>query len=169
MGHYRKNVLTLFLTNQCNCACKYCYLGEHHAHISKRTIDLDFARIGIQDFFSNTNSRSIRFFGNGEPTLELDLMKEIYIIAEELAENHLVSEIQTNGVFGKDVCEWLSDHITTIWISCDGSPVVQDYYRTLKNGRPTSGIVTNSISTLVRMGHKRIGVKRIGIRNTGIQ
>jgi hypothetical protein len=40
-------------------------------------IGLRFAKKGIGDFFAQFESRTIRFFAAGEPTLELGLVKEI--------------------------------------------------------------------------------------------
>ncbi len=159
MGHFRKHVITVFLTNQCTCACRYCYVGQQYSNRVPRVIDIDFARVGIKDFFQDCDTKRIRFFADGEPTVEFGLMKEIYIIAERLAGGQLEAEIQTNGVFTEKVCEWLCEYMTTIWISCDGPPYIHDHYRQLRDRTSTSSIVERTIRRLSVMGHKQIGIR----------
>lgn len=74
MGHVRKQMMSFFVTTQCNMACRYCYTYGSEIKEEDRTIDLEFVQKGIDDFFRDYPSRTIRFYGAGEPTLELDLM-----------------------------------------------------------------------------------------------
>lgn len=93
------------------------------------SMDLDFAYAGLVDFFNSSNSRTIRFFGSGEPTLEFDRMKKIWLLAKKLAGDDLKVELETNGYFNNDAASWINEHVDYLWISCDGWPEIQDKQR----------------------------------------
>lgn len=140
------------MTDACNMRCSYCYLGDKksrpHDPNTKR-IDLDFAKRGLEDFFDQSQSRSIRYFGAGEPTLEFKRMQQIQKYAIDLAGDELYTELQTNGSFGKEVAEWCSKNVDIIWISMDGIPEIHDYCRKTINGENTSHIIERNIKFLV--------------------
>jgi len=75
MSHSRKDCITFFMTTQCNLECDYCYLKE--TKLPKESINVDFAKIALRDYFEKNSSRHIRFFGAGEPTLEFKKIVEI--------------------------------------------------------------------------------------------
>lgn len=161
MAHYRKKCISLLMTTKCNLACSYCYLGN--CIEDAQTIDVEFARRGIRDFFETSGSYHIRFFGAGEPTLELAKIKDLLGFAKELAGDKLIAEIQTNGVFSADTASWLVENIDIIWISCDGPPNVQDYLRSTGNGGKTSPIIERNIAIML---DSQIKQNIIGIRST---
>ena len=53
MAHLRKQCVTLLMTSECNLDCTYCYLRDCRPR-EIQSIDLDFAKQGIQDFFSSS-------------------------------------------------------------------------------------------------------------------
>jgi uncharacterized protein len=163
MGHFRKNCISFLMTNACNMRCSYCYLGDKrsmpHDERSQR-IDLDFAKKGLEDFFSQSDSRSIRYFGEGEPTLEFERMKQIQAYAEEIAGGDLVAELQTNGFFGMEVAKWCKENLDIIWISMDGIPDIHDIHRKTIDGMGTSYIIERNIKFLANNG------LTVGIRST---
>jgi len=109
------------------------------------SIDLNFAKEGIKDYFSSSKSRHIRFFGAGEPTLEFEKIKELRNFAYEICGDELVVEIQTNGIFNTTVSSWLADNVNIVWISHDGVPDVHDLFRKTKGGKPTSAAIEKNI------------------------
>jgi radical SAM protein with 4Fe4S-binding SPASM domain len=115
MAHYRKQQITFLLTNKCNFNCDYCYVNKHPNDIKK--LDIEFAKCGLNDFFNSNQSKEIRFFAEGEPTLEFSLMKEIKDYAYSLAGDKLKVELQTNGFFSQRIAEWISQNVNIIWIS----------------------------------------------------
>lgn len=148
MAHCRKRQLTVFVNNRCNLGCRYCYDGANDLICTKKkTIDLNFVKCGIIDFFKSYSSRQIRFFANGEPTLELDLIKKIIKFALSKDQN-CTFELQTNGFFSENIAKWIGKNINIVWISCDGIPEVQNYYRPTKIRGVTSSIVKNNIKFL---------------------
>ena len=76
MAHVRKKMISFFLTTKCNLDCRYCYTNK--SDYTHQSLDFEFAKLGINDFSKSYNSKHIRFFGAGEPTLEFDLMKKIW-------------------------------------------------------------------------------------------
>lgn len=159
MAHCRKECVSLFMTTECNLDCSYCYVEDHgHEH----SINLDFAKRGIIDFFANSRSRHIRFYAAGEPTMEYRKIKAIQKFAFKLAGNRLKSEIQTNGVFGDNIARWLAHAVDIIWISCDGPPHIQDTLRPGLDGGKTSAIIEKNVAIMLNESTK----SRVGIRAT---
>ena len=146
MAHCRKTQLSIFLTHRCNLRCIYCYVGEKERE--KLVIDYEFVKRGILDFFQNYDSREIRFFATGEPTLEFGLMRKIRDYAFKQAEGDCRFELQTNGFFSTKIAKWIGENIDIVWISCDGPPEIQNYYRPTPGGRPSSDIVEKNIRYL---------------------
>ena len=135
MPHCNKKMISFFLTTKCNLCCRYCYNAKERNEIEEKTIPipLEIAKKGIDWYFSNNESRHIRFYGPGEPTQEFDKLKSI----TEYAKSHknrgedVTVEIQTNGVFSEEVRNWMLDNINIMWVSFDGMRDIQDYYRPL--------------------------------------
>lgn len=160
VAHYRKDCISILMTTRCNLSCNYCYLQA--SSLDEQSIDLEFAKQGIRDFFTKKESRHIRFFGAGEPTLEFNKIVTIKNFASELAGDDLVVEIQTNGVFSTKVARWLAKNANIIWISCDGPPDIQNYLRPTKGGKKTSHILERNILILQNESVNAV----VGIRAT---
>lgn len=128
MPHCNKQMISFFLTTKCNLRCVYCYNSEERAEVEEKSLPLEIAKAGIDEFFENSSSRHIRFYGPGEPTMEFDLMRHIVEYAKEKDENVSV-EVQTNGAFSQKVREWILGNLNIVWISFDGTPYIQDKQR----------------------------------------
>lgn len=147
MAHCRKTQLSIFLTHKCNLRCAYCYVGEKEQ--DKSVIDFKFVQRGILDFFQKYDSKEIRFFANGEPTLEFKLMKQIKDWVCEQTGDDCRFELQTNGFFSTKTAKWIGENIDIVWISCDGPSEIQNFYRPTLAGRPSADIVEKNIQYLV--------------------
>lgn len=159
MGHYRKNAITFFINEVCNMQCVYCTVRSTVAQKKPRTIDLDFARRGIDDFFRDTDSRALRLFSNGEPTLEFGVMKEIVRYAESKAGDALFVELQTNGYFREEIAEWIAEHVDLLWISLDGPEDIQDSQRPLLTRKGSFQVIDRNIQLIRRAGGTTIGLR----------
>jgi len=137
----------IFPTTGCNLRCVYCY--ARGGEVRK---DLSFEIFKKATDFVNEHSSkqiSVIFHGGGEPTLNFKLLRKIkkYLDTELNAEKTFV--LQTNGVFSKEVREWVVDNIDHISLSCDGPPEIQDLQRPLKGGGRSSKIVEDNIRYFV--------------------
>lgn len=153
MAHCKKNCISFLLTSNCNLNCIYCYAKESHA--KEKTLNVNFAKKAIDDFYNQFGHVYSRFFGEGEPTLEIEKIKDIMEYCKKFTK--VKSELQTNGFFNENICKWIGENINIVWISCDGPEEIQDYYRPTVNNTKSSIIVERNIKYLA----KRV---KLGIR-----
>lgn len=149
MPHMNKQMASFFLTTRCNLKCIYCYNREERSQLTEETLPLEIAKAGVDYFFSNSESRHIRFYGPGEPTQAFSLMKDIVNYAKQIAGESLTTELQTNGCFSLDVRSWILNNINIIWVSFDGTPNIQNYNRPCANGKPSAPIIENNVKWLI--------------------
>lgn len=138
--------------------CLYCYLNENGER-SKQTIDVNFAKKGIEDFFKDNEHPAIRFFAEGEPTLALKEMIEIKEYADQISNHQAVYELQTNGLFNISTAEWIRENINIVYISMDGPPDIHDKLRVSTNGMGTSEYLRRNIVILKKNPHLQLGVR----------
>lgn len=158
MGHFRKRMISIFMTSTCNMKCMYCYLEKNEGNLA-RVIDVQFAKRGIEDFFLDNEEPAVRFFAEGEPTLAFKEMVEIKEYADRLSKHRAIYELQTNGMFGRSVAEWIRDNINIVFISLDGPPDIQDALRVTKGGLGTSDILEKNIRILQENPKLQLGIR----------
>ena len=160
MAHVRKQMISFFMTTRCNLNCIYCYTPKYKdIREEDKTIDLDFAYKAIDDFFRDNPSRYIRFYGIGEPTLEIAKIKKIKEYANNLAGDSLYVELQSNGCFPVDTREWIAENVNWLWISCDGPAKIHDKQRPFVGGGGTSAKVVENIRALQGSKTLTVGVR----------
>ena len=163
MSYCKKKCISLFLTEDCNLDCKYCYCKSDRK--KSKPMDMEFIKCAIDDFYKQYGTIYLRFFADGEPTLELDVIKKSIEYAREKDENSIF-ELQTNGFFNEQVCKWLGENIDIIWISFDGTSDIQDYYRPALNGKKSSPVVERNIRYLTGIEGIKVGVRiTVGNKN----
>ncbi len=178
MPHCNKKMLSFFITTKCNLCCRYCYNAKERNAIKEQTISLDFAKAGIDWYFNNNKSRHIRFYGPGEPTQEFEIMKAITEYAQQHHNNgeRVTVELQTNGIFNKDVCKWILKNVNIVWMSFDGMPEIQDYnrpinpiYSSIFNNCKSSEIMERNVREIISNSDKNIMVgARVTITDNNI-
>ena len=166
MSHSRKEMISFYLTTRCNLDCIYCYTNKNSDAHAQQRLDYEFARVGIDDYYQTGLAHHVRFFGAGEPTLELSLLRKILGYAKE-KDSRTTSELQTNGCFGRDTALWIAENIDIVWISSDGLPEIQNYYRPMKDGSRSSEILMQNIKFLSENSKGMTGV-RTTITNTNV-
>lgn len=173
MSHCNKKMLSFFLTTKCNLCCRYCYNAKERHAIEEKTLPLEIAKAGIDWYFANNDSRHIRFYGPGEPTQEFELLKEItsYAKAHSKGGEKVTVEIQTNGVFTPDICEWVLNNVNIIWMSFDGMKDVQSYNRPLNplysytfGNRSSADVLEDNVEWLIK--NKKKSNLMVGARVT---
>lgn len=165
MGHCRKDICTIVLTNKCNLNCSYCWVSKTPHDFPKKVIDLEFAKRGILDYYKQTGSNYIGFFASGEPTLELDMMKEIVEYTKDLIGDIKV-ELQTNGVFNENVFKWISKNVNILWVSADGPIEINDLNRKARNGIGSGIVIEKNIKKLIEYINTTDSKLLVGIRST---
>lgn len=159
MPHCNKKMLSFFLTTRCNLCCRYCYNAKERNEIKEYTIPLEIAKSGVDWYFSENESRHIRFYGPGEPTQEFERLKEItaYAKSHPNGGEKVTVEIQTNGVFTEDVRNWALENFNIMWMSFDGMKDVQEYNRPLNpcyskvfNNKSSADILEDNVRWLIQ-------------------
>lgn len=159
LSHVKKEMLSIFVTTKCNLKCNYCYTNKNTNDHKSQTILLDFVKRGIDDYFSTEYVRHIRFFGAGEPTTEFNLIKKIHEYAEIKSNGVASFEIQSNGVFTEEIALWVGRNIDTIWISCDGTPDIQDKHRPCSDNKKSSPIIEKNIRLIRGLKNSMVGIR----------
>ncbi len=137
---------TLCITQKCNLACSYCYIGKRNESMS-----LETAKSIVDFIFNNTpkgEKIDIGFFG-GEPFTEFELIKTI----TGLVKNHssyqdynVQFDIVSNGTFfSKDIVDFIKENNVGFCISCDGPDFLQDMHRRYADGTTCSKLVESNI------------------------
>jgi uncharacterized protein len=158
MSHDKKEMISFYITTRSDLDCIYCYTDKNSEEHKHQTLSLDFAKVGIDDYYLTDYEKHIRFFGAGEPTIKLELIKEILFYAKK-KNAKTTSEIQTNGCFSESTGKWLGENIDIIWISSDGIPVFQNYYRPFYGGKKSSDILERNIKYLTSQGKGVTGIR----------
>lgn len=152
-------MISFFVTTNCNLDCIYCYTNKKEDDHKNHVLDFEFAKVGINDYFSSGYSKHIRFQGAGEPTTSIDLVKKILLYAKESTQEEVTSEIQTNACFSDEIAMWIAQNIDNIWASCDGLPVIQNRNRPFLGGGGSSEIFERNIKYLVTHARKMVGIR----------
>ena len=150
------------LTNKCNLSCKYCWVHWENNVGQNQILDLDFAKKGLEDFYNETGLNYIGFFAAGEPTLEMNLINEIYDHAKHVM-GEVKVELQSNGFFNFETLDWIYNHVNILWISADGP--LNDKYRLTKNEKGSNHIIERNINKLASLNKENNKVS-VGIRST---
>lgn len=147
----------LNITNNCNLACKYCFVQQKPQYMTKEIAfkSIDFVATNLLkkrelEPRDNLNGADVTFFG-GEPTL---LWEEIIIptvlYAEEKYPNLIHFSITTNGTLLDDQkIEFLKEHYIPILLSIDGNKEVQDFNRPSKDNTSSFDKVSKNIPKIL--------------------
>ncbi len=137
---------TLFVTQQCNLACDYCYIDK-----KKTVMPLPTAEKIMEFVFAHAakdENIEIGFFG-GEPLLEFDRIKEITDMIhrhKSFDAKRVNISIVTNGtIFSEEIAEFLKEKKIVLCVSCDGPAAVQDVHRHFPNGAGSSALVEKNL------------------------
>ena len=158
MTHVKKEMLSFFVTTECNLDCSYCYTNKgNHKH---QTIDFEFAKLGMDEYFQTNYRKRIRYQGAGEPTCKFGLMKKIRDYAYSIVGDKLSLEIQTNGVFEQSIRDWLCENVDVIWVSFDGLPEMHDQHRReYKTNKPTAKRIEKNVRYLTKNCSGMTGIR----------
>lgn len=137
---------TLFLTQRCNLACAYCYVGKGAGamplELAERIVDFAFHHTPADEEID------LGFFG-GEPLLEFPLLQAVTRHVERhpgYDASRVKLSVVTNGTLvTREILEFLRRHRVGTIVSCDGPPAVHDRCRRLAGGGGSSALVEDGI------------------------
>jgi uncharacterized protein len=142
---------TLAVTQRCDLACDYCYIGKNDS-----VMLLSTAKKIIDFIFENDPENEkidIGFFG-GEPLLEFALIRKITDLIQthkSFDPNRVILSVVTNGtIFSKEIVDFFMKKNIVVSISCDGPPFIQDAFRHFPDGRRSSNIVEKNIKNMLK-------------------
>lgn len=134
------DTVILFLTNQCNLRCNYCYAnsGEYPA----KRMEWETAKASIDRVWNNVTEKkmpslTLGFHGGGEPTMNWDILTRsvdyIYEIkGQSTLELHIAGAF--NGCWTPEQGEYIIKKFTEASISLDGLPAIQNRQRPAAGG-----------------------------------
>jgi uncharacterized protein len=125
------------LTHDCNLRCPYCFSGDKFARAmtvetGKRTAEF------VIDYAKQHEQRAVFSFFGGEPMMAWDVLKEVVLHAEQVAEAAGVTAIfrmNTNGLLIKDEhLAFFEEHDLIFILSIDGNQAMHDAERVTESG-----------------------------------
>lgn len=136
-------VVSIWVTNDCNMHCDYCYVGEKGI-LNLSLQDYDY----IETFIYRAHERNkedniyIKFFG-GEPLLNFEFLK--YFIEHFKSENVIYS-VTTNGtLLTGEKLDFLVKNNVELFVSVDGGEKIHDNHRKLKSGIGSWNVIKKNL------------------------
>lgn len=143
--------LTIFLTENCNLRCSYCYEYETK-NIQDTSLDFASFKKHLSYFINNyviKDRLNITFFG-GEPLLKYDLIKQIiaYCKKIELGNNYKITfSITTNGTLLDDEkIEFFKKNDLHITCSYEGLKTLHDKHRKFSTGQGSFDLIKKKLN-----------------------
>jgi uncharacterized protein len=137
---------TVCISQRCNLACPYCYIGKTGAVMSR-----DMLRKIIRFIYRHVPAEKnldIGLFG-GEPLLDFPIVKETIHEAKthpDYTKDRVSFSLTTNGtIFSDEIATFLRENRVRVCISCDGPADIHDRFRRTRDGLPTASLVEKTI------------------------
>jgi sulfatase maturation enzyme AslB (radical SAM superfamily) len=158
--------LTLYLGNQCNLRCSYCYAEPSRATALR--LDWPTIRPAGERVLTNCERRNVPLtlavHGGGEPTLFPGLIDRVLDELEQAAASRgvpLVRYVATNGVLSAVRARWLARRFDIVGLSCDGPEPYQTAQRPTWAGGPSTRFVERTAKAVKAAGkplHVRVTI-----------
>jgi len=159
---YSPECLTIYLSNQCNLACPYCFSKEGapkgnspktsaRSTVINEKVVKSAARIVARYCRERKRRFHLVLHGGGEPTQHPQAINRILSVIRRITTEfglELFAYIATNGVMETSQVHFIAREFNVVGISCDGPPDIQDMQRPLIGGGRSSPIVERTIHTL---------------------
>jgi uncharacterized protein len=148
------DAIILFLTNQCNLRCTYCYALSGENKVQQMSWDLAKAGINfvMDEVIRNKSpTMTLGFHGGGEPTLNWDVLTKATEYAHSLAKRNNIQLHVTgafNGYWPKEVSNYIIKNFTELSLSFDGMPSIQNIQRPTINNKDSFNIVAETLQTM---------------------
>jgi uncharacterized protein len=131
-------MIHIFVTNDCNLSCDYCYVSalREKLYFRSESIDPLISFINRALLVNKSEGVILNFFG-GEPLLNKRVIEEIIEVSYKInAKTRFM--MTTNGtLLTKSNIDYLALHNFILSVSLDGTPEVHNRHRTYANGEPS--------------------------------
>lgn len=143
--------LYLFVSQECNLKCAYCYGGEGE-YGNKGLMNEEALQNTFKAFFDGDGEEHFITFFGGEPLLNFPMMKKAVDLAREYEKDGKAGisfAVVTNGtVLSPEIKEFIHTHITDVTFSLDGPRELNDSQRISKYGISVHDTATENIKAL---------------------
>ena len=154
---FKPECLTLYLHNECNLNCLYCYADPAPGPAARLEPEVIVA--AAQVVAANCRARDIpftvAFHGGGEPSLHRRQVESALGLIAAAASQHGVDVfryVATNGVLSEEKAAWLARSFDLVGLSCDGPAGIHDLQRPFRDGRPTLHLLERTAHILEDAG-----------------
>ncbi len=138
----------VMLTNQCNCACSYCFEERRSERMSLQT-----AKDTLAFIHSGHDPRpGFTFFG-GEPMMEFNtVIAPLVMWSKSAFQTPTRFAMTTNGtLFTKERLDFLKENDISFMLSMDGGKTAQSGNRPLRNGGNSFDAVMEHIPYILKL------------------
>jgi uncharacterized protein len=133
------NAINIFITEDCNLDCQYCFVNKNY---KKSRLNFSSLKKTIDWFLTYPGQNKTISFNGGEPLLEYPLLKKAYLYALKKAEEsdvYLDIAVMTNGtLLSPGRCRFLEKNQAIVKISIDGDKKTHDLNRPFKKKQQKS-------------------------------
>lgn len=152
--------MTIWLTEDCNLRCTYCYVSKHPRYLKEEMIPY-IAHFFEQQAILHENELLHVDFHGGEPLLNFKLLKRLVHIFTLIGKKHDAAvryHITTNGtLLSDDYLNFLIENNFNISVSVDGQKEQHDSKRKYKDGKGSFSKVFNNLSKVQKLNkHVRV-------------
>ena len=142
-SQYKRIEILVNVAQECNLACKYCFLKQKEFHYKTTKIRMlspslikQFIKL-LPEAFPWTDEFCIHFYG-GEPLLNLPTIRTAVETVEEMQDPRFIFTITTNGtICTEEALSILRKGRFSIVLSIDGPDYIHDGVRCTPSGKPT--------------------------------
>jgi uncharacterized protein len=154
--------LCLYLAQDCNLACSYCYNEGGQAGRIRQRMPLKVAQTALQRFFTQSGvDYAVSFYG-GEPLLNQPVLEQTLSFGESLAQERgfrLTFHMTTNATLINERVLPLLTRFTTLTVSIDGPAEVHDCHRRSRHQEATHARTQAGLQALLGLQGPRVTLK----------
>ncbi len=147
--------LYLFVCQDCNLRCSYCY-GDEGEYGNRCDMNEETLKQTFDTFYEQRDGKHFLTFFGGEPLMNFPLMQQTAGLCREHRENNRADislGIVTNGtIYNNKIRDFFHQHIDNVTFSLDGPKDVNDGQRISKSGQSVYATAERNIRKLTDKG-----------------
>lgn len=153
--------LCLHIAHDCNLACRYCFAEEGEYHGRRALMSFEVGKAALDFLIANSGNRrnlEVDFFG-GEPTLNLEVVKQLVAYGREQEKVHNKNfrfTLTTNGVLlNEDIMAFANKEMANVVLSIDGRKETNDFMRPFRNGAGSYDLIVPKFQTFAESRNQK--------------